>query len=877
MGTKPFVIGPGTMLSRFRIIEKLGSGGMGQVYRARDEALGRDVAIKVLPPDAVGTPERRRRFETEAKVVATLSDPGIVPVYDIGECGGTPFIVQELVAGDTVDDLIRKNGALPIDKVAEWGIQAADALAKAHDAGILHRDVKPRNLIVGTDGRLRVFDFGLAKILERPGLATETDRPLTTEGMIVGTVHYMSPEQAQGQGVDARSDIFSLGIVLYEMATGRRPFGGESAVDVMHKIVHAPAAPIDSALTALPAAFVAILEKALEKRPDERYQSILDMSADLKRYLRRKRNSSAPWPLAREASPAVAFGPSRPRWKRPVLAASIVALAAIGGGLALGGRRKTTPMPPAATRAFLQSDCREEDPVFSPDGHGFAYSSNEGGEYEIYYRLFASSSPIRLTQPWGQKRHPAFSADGGTILFSFVDPLTQESSILAVPVLGGPVRRILERGEQPHVSRDGRRLLFIRQTGSKSALVVANADGTFQKTVVETEIGQVTGARFSNDGTFIAYLKWERTPSIAGDVWRVKTEGGTPVRLTHDNVDVWGHVEFLPDDSAVMFSSFRSGSGTIWMVPSEGGDPVQVVPASSILLSPSISPDGRSLLVQSRRWVSDAWEFSLADGHGRQLTNCGSVWSPARLLDGRLLYGDWIRSRASLEIFLEDPAGNRTLLTEGGTPRPSADGRKAYFSTNLPSGRRGIAVVEVSGGPPRILTDDSLALDDWPDPTPDGESVVFVRSSREGKESLCRVEASTGNVKALYEGHVVSPRATLDNVVFRTCAHDDACGIYLLPLSGGVPRLIVPNGWYPAVSRDGKTVYAWVGQKSDPYAVSVPIDGSAPPKRLFAFNAEREVQFWAVHTLDVSPDGRFLIATRQWMNDDILLLEGVFR
>ena len=851
---------------------------MGQVYRARDIALERDVAIKVLPPDAVATPERRRRFETEAKVVATLAHPGIVPVYDIGESDGVPYIVQELVPGATIEELIAKDGAFLVDRVAEYGIEIAEALAKAHDLGVLHRDVKPQNLIIDGDGRVRVLDFGLAKILERAGRRSGEVEPVTNDGIVVGTVHYMSPEQAQGHELDERSDIFSLGIVLYEMATGRRPFDGPSSVDVMHAIVYEPAVPIEAGRTPLPDGFVAILEKALEKRPDERYQSIREMASDLRRFLRRSRDISALPPLVRPEAPAAPRSPaSGARWRRPAAAAAAAAFLVLGALAGWAFTRKKVPRAPTSTRLFLQSDYREGDPVFSPHGKGFAYSSNEGGEYNIYYRLFSSSSPIRLTEPGGQKRHPVFTADGGTILYSFEDPVTQASSICSVPALGGPVRKVLDDGEQPHVSKDGNRLVFIRKKGHRTSLVIAQIDGTGEKVLVDGGIGAVLGARFSNDGTYVAFFRQEVFNNSLGDVWRIGVDGTGMTRLTHDGRDVWGHVEFLPDDSAILFCSMRSGTGTIWMVSPRGGELVQVVPASAQLLSPSISPDGRSLLVQSRRFISDAWEYSLADGRGRQLTNCGSVWAPSRLPDGRLLYGDWTQPGENLEIFLEDGKGSRTLLTLGGTPKASVDGKRIYLSFERPDKKRGIAVMGVEGGPPRFLTKDPSSSDDWPSPTPDEKQVVFLRTTKEGKESLCATDVATGASRVLFGDDAQMPSASSDVAAFRTCSIDAKCGVYVVPLAGGAPRLLVPGGWYPTFSRDGRKVYAWAGQKNDSHLVVTPVDGSEPAKRLFDFNADRVAQFWAIHTMEVSPDGRFLVATHQWMNDDIMLLEGVFR
>jgi hypothetical protein len=185
--------------------------------------------------------------------------------------------------------------------------------------------------------------------------------------------------------------------------------------------------------------------------------------------------------------------------------------------------------------------------------------------------------------------------------------------------------------------------------------------------------------------------------------------------------------------------------------------------------------------------------------------------------------------------------------------------------------------MDIGGGPPKPVTKGGPKGDDWPDPSLDEKHVVFVRTDGEGKKTLQSVELATGKTRRLCEGDMISPRATNSEAVFRYCAHDDECGIYTVPLTGGTPRLLVKDGWYPAVSRDGKMVYGWAGRKHDPYALSAPIDGSAPPRRLFDFKPKNEVQFWAVHTLDVSPDGRSLIATRQWVNDDVLLLEGVFR
>ncbi|HEV8269396.1 MAG TPA: protein kinase, partial [Thermoanaerobaculia bacterium] len=397
---------------------------MGEVYRAVDTALGRSVAIKLLPAETVATSERRRRFEAEAKSAASVSHPNLVPVYDVGEAAGVPYIVQEFVEGETLDRVLNRDGVVPVEKAAEWGLQAAEGLAAAHDAGILHRDVKPGNLILGNDGRLRVLDFGLAKMIhpssDRPGQT----QVLTNDGIVVGTVHYMSPEQTVKRPLDARSDVFSLGIVLYELATGERPFDGESAVDVMHAVAYDPPTPIEKVAPNLPAPFVAIVEKALEKRPDDRYQSIREMAVDLRRYLRK--SSGHPSTMRglssiskTEPVPPVPEPPAPPEPRRAAAIGlgAFVLLALLGLGVGLLRGRPREPHPPSATRILIQSESREEAPVFSPDGRAFAYASNERGNFDIYYRLVAGGSSVRLTDDADDERDPVFTPEGTSIYF----------------------------------------------------------------------------------------------------------------------------------------------------------------------------------------------------------------------------------------------------------------------------------------------------------------------------------------------------------------------------------------------------------------------------------------------------------------------------
>ncbi|MEO6324993.1 MAG: protein kinase [Thermoanaerobaculia bacterium] len=878
MKTAPDPARTGSLLGRYRLIELIGSGGMGEVYRAVDTALDREVAVKILPPEAVATPDNRRRFETEAKSAATVSHPNLVPVYDVGESDGTPFIVQELVKGSTVSHILDERGSLPIERVAEWGAQAADGLAHAHEAGILHRDVKPGNLMIGQDGRLRVLDFGLAKMVSgaRPRLSVD---PLTRDGFVVGTVHYMSPEQALGREVDARSDAFSLGIVLYEMATGRRPFDAESAIGTMHAIAYDPPRPFAPADPRLPEGFLAILDKVLEKRPEDRYQTLADLAVDLRRFLKRTSGSNLAAVVAsRGAEPTLEIATAgKPRVRRFRMALACGAAAAVlGAGWWIRASRISSPAALSTTRFIVQTDSREEGAVFSPDGHGFAYASNAHGDYDIYYRLLSGGSPVRLTDSQDDERQPAFTPDGASILFTRGDLAGGSASVWSVPALGGPVRRVLDSGDEPVVFHDGKRLLSRRFGAGRTSLWETSIDGSAPRKIFDAERGELTGARLSSDDLWIAFFWRESYPGALGDVWKVSASGGKPIRLTTDRRDVWGNVAWAADDSTILFGSARSGAPTIWAVAAKGGALRPAVSASGWAVSPSLSPDGRSMLAQTRRAISDAWDYSLPAGEARALTNSGSIWAPTQLPDGRLLYGDWARQEEEIDLYVEDASGSRSLVGRGSNPRASADGKHFFFSSALGGGRRGLFTAELEGGPSRRLTDPP-GSDEYPDAAGDGSFLVFCRTEASGESALMTLSLKDPHAapKRLFAGDALSSRAGASAAVLRSCTPAPGCGVYAVPYDGGRPLLLVPDGRWPALSPDRETVYAVVGPKSKPSLVRVPLDGSRAPAALFEFNAGRDPQFWAVFTLDVTADHRHVIATHQKNDDDIVLIEGL--
>jgi predicted Ser/Thr protein kinase len=384
----------GRTLGHYQIMEKLGEGGMGVVYKARDTHLDRFVALKILPPEKVADPERKQRFTQEAKSASSLNHPGIVTIHDIASDHGMAFIAMEYVEGKTLDQLIPRNG-MRISEVLKIGAETADALAAAHSIGIIHRDVKPSNIMVSDQGRVKVLDFGLVKLKETaPAASTQTTATapvLTREGRIVGTVNYMSPEQAQAGKVDARSDIFSFGSVLYEMVTGRRAFEGPSLISTLSAILHLDPKPVAETVVDAPPELQRIIVRCLRKAPERRFQSMADVGV----VLNELREGLEAGTLATDGVPPKA-GPS-PRaaiGMRGLLAAALV-MAAVAAGYWMT-RQRPPLSAPALTRLTFDSGLTFE-PALSPDGKLVAYASDRSGDGNLdigYSRLPAAKRSV---------------------------------------------------------------------------------------------------------------------------------------------------------------------------------------------------------------------------------------------------------------------------------------------------------------------------------------------------------------------------------------------------------------------------------------------------------------------------------------------------
>ena len=558
----------GETIAHFKLLEKLGKGGMGEVYRARDMRLARDVALKILPPDFASDRERVARFQREARAASALNHPHIVSIHDSGQEDSTCFIAMELVDGEPLTAWVKAERP-DLQRLLGVFQQIADALAVAHEAGIVHRDLKPGNLLVTRQGYVKIVDFGIAKIIAgtNAGDATLPGGGMTEHGAIVGTLAYMSPEQARGETVDCRSDLFSLGTVLYEALAGRRPFDAETNVDTLYAIVHSDPPLLRRFAPDLPPDLEWVAEKALTRNRDERYQSARELAADFGRVRRRLEMSVLMPADAPSRSHPFAWG---------FLAAGALLGVILTGSLVLlpPVRSKLAPAPSGLRvetqlRALTSDPGYEGEPTFTPDGRSLAYVSDRTGNFEIFLRQVSGGPDVNLTQDPANDVQPAFSPDGKQIAFvsdRTGAPLRYPSpdseilggEIYVMTTLGGVPRRVAA-GNFPGWSPDGKRLAFVSGLWFERRLFQVAATGGEPHPIPVSFEGSVDPGRpgatpdiyhpaYSPDGRWIAF-------DAQQNIYIMPAEGGRAVRVARGY-----HAAWIANPLALVFTSNEPGS-----------------------------------------------------------------------------------------------------------------------------------------------------------------------------------------------------------------------------------------------------------------------------------------------------------------------------
>jgi Tol biopolymer transport system component/tRNA A-37 threonylcarbamoyl transferase component Bud32 len=629
-------ISVGDRLGRFQILGSLGAGGMGEVYRARDHQLNRDVAIKVLLAAFLDDPDRRRRFEQEARAAGGLNHPNILAVYDIGIEGGSSYIVTEVLDGETLRDRMAGR-PLPPRKAADYALQIASGLAAAHEHGVVHRDIKPSNLFVTTDGRIKILDFGLAKVIGAESSLTETIDVNGLAPTVMGTATYMSPEQARGHRIDHRTDIFSFGVVLYEMLCGFSPFQRAAQGDTLNAILRDEPADIPRIDPSIPA-LERIVRRCLEKKPEERFQNFRDLAFHLETRV--------------EESVSVGVAAVGGRMRRALLAgAGLVALAAaaVMGAIAASGWFPS-PSSMAAHRVRPMTDLvgLEEFPSISPDGNMVAFTAAQGGRRQVFIR-FVNGGPARLvTNDDADHQLPRWLPDGSALVyFSPAAPGEVQGAIYRVPTLGGSFQRVIASIGGGDVSSDGRLACF-RLEKEQIELVISTVEGTDVRPVATLEARHYRYPRWSPDNQSIAFQ--------AGDGFRwglyvVSVRGGTkPVALTDDNRFLSG-LSWLPDGNGLVFASSRgatmpySPSLTLWQVPVDGRRPPrQLTPPEASYEQPDVHTTGLMSVARVRMGF-DIWRYPFGGGADnvqpaeRVTHQTGQVLTPTAAPDGdRIAY-----------------------------------------------------------------------------------------------------------------------------------------------------------------------------------------------------------------------------------------------
>jgi serine/threonine protein kinase len=866
MANTPDKIGP------YEILAALGAGGMGQVYRARDPRLNRDVALKVLPPAFSADPARRQRFEQEARAVAALNHPGIVSIYDVGD----GWMVTELVEGENL-----RQASFTVRQVADIGAQIADALAAAHDAGIAHRDLKPENILLTHDGRTKILDFGLAKLwrAEEPAGRPENASTITNPGSPLGTPGYMSPEQVRGQASDHRSDIFSLGVILYELLAGKPAFSAPSAVEVMHAVVHQDPEPLPDSV---PEGLRAIVMRCLEKKPAQRFQSARDLAFALRSL------SAAGNGAARARS-----GVSQVLWPA---ATALLTIASI----ALGALWLSQPKPPRLEnyilRPFAFSRAQEHSGVWSPDGRSIAYIEQSSDGQRLMVQSLDSSSPTELVaQVSSQPGQIAWSPDSNRVYFLGVGP--RLGGVSVVSRAGGVPERVLANASFFHISRDGQKLAIWRGApgdggGARFSVWISSPPGadpveyTPAPFAVPTPFTPVF-LRFSPNGSKL-FLSLYTDQGAETWLLPIPAGSGQPRRIFANvpwNRPVAG--SWMPDNRHMVVSGNPAPAVNeqLWLADTETETLTRILTVPGIGQStPSVSPDGRRILFAQVARDRDIVEFPLDGSEPRTILSTSlPEFAPTWSRKGDQLAFITQRNGTD-ELWIRSPEGNweRPVVTAKDFPNLQAlispvfspDARRiAYTALVAGAGRRrNLAVSPTSGGEPTILADGYA-----PSWSPDGATLAFLWLKPDGTVPVATLRV--GSDDAPHE--LVPPRglgAPEWSPDGQWIAVPSFRGVELSSPDGRQQRTLPGlNGAALAWSKDSKTIYGITFQALQPALFSM--DAATGQVRKIAdydlsFQPLLENLYTGSVRLSLSPDGKSVATAVATNQSDLWILDG---
>jgi Tol biopolymer transport system component len=878
---------PGSRLGPYEIIAPLGAGGMGEVYRARDPRLGREVALKVLPGEFSADPARRARFEQEARAAAALNHPNIVGLYDVGAEGGVSYFVGELVAGETLTDVIQR-GPVPVRKLLDIAVQVADGMAAAHAARITHRDLKPANIMITPEGRVKILDFGLAKQTAIPTSSPDDTMTVqqTTPGMILGTVHYMSPEQARGEPADHRSDQFSFGLILYEMATGRKAFDKPQTIQTMSAILTDEPPPIE---TRVPEPLRWAIDRCLAKEPAERYES----TSDLYRDLRSIRDHLSTISSAVQAAVPLPAQRRRPRWPLAVAVALALAVAGAIATLYLAGPR----LPDQAAYRFTPfafGQGGQSSPVWSPDGKAVAYAARPGMDTDpsqVFVRYLDAPTPAQVTHIAEQASPIAWAPDGKRILF---ESERAPAGIWSVSSVGGEPEPFmaLSKGFAATVSPDLQAVAFVAlgDDGLYSVWISSPPGAPRQKylpdPVASKSLFNGTRLRFSPDGKHLLILL--KNDKGHDEAWLMPypPNPSKPSKLVFPGLYSFNGTPsfgWMPDSRHIVLSyqPINGGSAQLWLADTSTNERLALTSATTGRLSPAVSPDGRKIVFSEPAGNYDVVSVDLEHATGRrliatELSESMPAWAAKRAF---LTYVTF--RNGPMEIWLQAPDGtDRPLVTSRDFPpdttqwfiapalSPEAD-RVVYQRTDR-EGHSHLWMSAVSGGAPVQVTNDTAAVEVSGSWSSDGTWFVYL-AFRNGKLDLLKVK-TTGQATPI----LVKPGVQSNIPSWSPAGDSILCGNELLSPDGAVVRSLGGHHTRNYVfSQDGKLLYGLRGEGARELLFSVDV-ASGLEKVIGDVGKDFAPQddFFPGLRFSLAPDGKSFAYAAGRIKNNLWLMEG---